>query len=270
METFFSNILHVPLWAIFIFTILIVLVFVYTGYRIAIYLDRDDEESGSSSGGPIVAASLGLFAFMLAFTFSIASSRFDTRKQLLLEEVNAIGTLYLRADFLGEPARGGVKDLILEYVALKASFADAAKFRNHPEKIDEIIGESGEILKLLWSESVTQGTDHPDTKLFALYVNTLNDVIDIHTERVIVGLQYQIPGLIWGALYFIAILSFGLMGYEIGSSRKGSLTVSVIAALTFATVIWIILDLDRATEGYITVNQQPMVELGDQLRENAP
>mgnify|MGYP006969400471 FL=1 len=258
-----------PLWGIFILTVFIVLVFVYAGYKIALYADRDNVESGGSSGGPIVAASLGLFAFMLAFTFSIASSRFDTRKQLLLDEVNAIGTLYLRADFLGEPARGGAKDLILEYVTLKASLADAAKFRNHPEKIEEIIGESGIILEKLWSESVAQGTDHPDTKLFALYVNTLNEVIDIHTDRVIVGLQYQIPGLIWGALYFIAILSFGLMGYEIGASRKGSLTVSLIAALTFATVIWIILDLDRAAEGFITVNQQPMVELRAQLRDQA-
>ena len=62
----------------------------------------------------MVAATLGLLAFILAFTFGLAASRFDSRMQVLLDEANAIGTTYLRAGMLPEQGKQ-IRALLREY-----------------------------------------------------------------------------------------------------------------------------------------------------------
>ena len=73
--------------------------------------------------GPVVAASLGLLAFMLAFTFGAVTKRYDDRKQLVLDEANAIGTACLRADLLPEPDRDSVRRLLYDYAQPVTPFA---------------------------------------------------------------------------------------------------------------------------------------------------
>ena len=62
---------------------------------------------------------IGLLAFLLAFTIGMAAARYDTRKQMVLQEANAIGTAYLRANFLPEPQRGDVRNALRAYSALR-------------------------------------------------------------------------------------------------------------------------------------------------------
>jgi uncharacterized RDD family membrane protein YckC len=93
-----------PLWALFIVILLVVLLSVECGYRLGKYRRRQREQEKEAPVGTIVGATLGLLAFILAFTFELAASRFDTRRQVLLDEGNAIGTTYLRAGML--PERG--------------------------------------------------------------------------------------------------------------------------------------------------------------------
>lgn len=91
------------LWIVFGATVLIVLLSIVAGYKIGHYVQDRKKEGTVISAGSVVAASLGLLAFMLAFTFGIASNRYDARKQIVLDEVNTIGTTYLRADTLPSP-----------------------------------------------------------------------------------------------------------------------------------------------------------------------
>ena len=84
----------------------------------------------------IVGATLALLGFMLAFTFGFTASRFDSRKQLLLDEVNSIGTTFLRAGFLPEPHCTEVRGLIRKYVDLRIELA------SHPENLKSIIDQS--------------------------------------------------------------------------------------------------------------------------------
>ena len=77
---------------------------IFLGYRIGSYHRKHSDNKDDAPIGSVVGATLGLLAFMLAFTFGISASRFDMRKQLLLDEVNAIGTEFLRTDFLVEPS----------------------------------------------------------------------------------------------------------------------------------------------------------------------
>lgn len=89
-----------PLWGLFLAILLLVLLSVEGGYRLGKYRRSRSEEEKEAPVGAMVGATLGLLAFLLAFTFGLAATRFDTRRQVLLDEANAIGTTYLRAGML--------------------------------------------------------------------------------------------------------------------------------------------------------------------------
>lgn len=114
LSTFWSD--SVPLWGVFLFTALTVLISIEGGYRLALF--RKKRSPGEVEGplGSVVGGTLGLLGFLLAFTFGLAASRLDTRRELLLQEVNAIGTTYLRADLVPESNRLEIKKRLREYV----------------------------------------------------------------------------------------------------------------------------------------------------------
>ena len=136
-----------PLWALFIFILLVVLLSVEFGYRLGKYRRRRREEEKEAPLGTMVGAELGLLAFILAFTFGLAAARFDTRRQVLLDEANAIGTTYLRAGILpecGEQIRG----LLRDYVAVRLEAVQ-------PGKLSEGIRRSEDIQQKVWTEAET-------------------------------------------------------------------------------------------------------------------
>ena len=102
----------------------------------------------ASSVGTVVATTFALLAFMLAFTFQIVSNRYDTRKELLLEEVTNIRTTYLRSGLLPEPFRSENKKLLIEYIDLRAELAtDITKANSAMARSREILTASGIALK---------------------------------------------------------------------------------------------------------------------------
>src|SRR6188472_1958263 len=104
-----------PLWGLFIAILAVVLLSVECGYRLGKFRLSRREQEKEAPVGTMVGATLGLLAFILAFTFGLAAARFDTRRQLLLDEANAIGTTYLRAGMLpewGEEVRRLLRDYI--------------------------------------------------------------------------------------------------------------------------------------------------------------
>src|SRR5690242_19734243 len=89
-----------PLWVMFIATVTAVMLSVELGIWLGKYRSTRSEQEKDGPVGAIVGAVLGLLAFMLAFTFGLAASRFDARRIAVLDEANAIGTTYLRAEML--------------------------------------------------------------------------------------------------------------------------------------------------------------------------
>ena len=223
---------------------------------------RDRRAGKDASIGSAVAATLGLLAFMLAFTFNMTAQRFEQRKALLLDEANAIETTYLRADFLSASDRNRARGLLAEYAQLRAF---------DPRTISEqeylyALQRSEEIHDELW-KIVARLSDsgYGTEKLRAFYI-PLNQVIDFHTSRVYVGGHYRIPSAIWSALYAITALAMFGIGFQLGVSRSGSPQVAVALALAFSLVILLIADLDRVDQGLLLVDQKPMAELSQRLQ----
>ncbi|WP_237067785.1 hypothetical protein [Microbulbifer guangxiensis] len=252
-----------PLLGLYVFSILLVMLTLGLGYLFGHRLQRAHRSVRDSSLGSAVAATLGLLAFMLAFTFNMSAERFSERKQLLLEEVNAIATTYLRADFLTEEGKGEARALLAEY----ASVRDFNPARIDLQTYLRLLARSEEIQDRLWAivaEHVDAGFD--TEKLRAFY-QPLNEVLDYHTRRVQVGSRYRIPPPIWVALYAITGLAMFGIGFQLGVARGGSPQVAIALALSFSLVILLIADLDRSWEGFLIVDHSAMTELSTSLQQ---
>ena len=251
-----------PLWALFVGILLVVLFSVEFGYRLGKYRRSRREEEKEAPLGTMVGATLGLLAFILAFTFGLAANRFDNRRQVLLDEANAIGTTYLRAGML--PERGEqIHGLLREYVSVRLN---AVRSQN----LAEGIRRSEDIQQKVWTEAETVGNKNPNSIVVGLFIQSLNEMIDLHAKRVQAGVRSRIPGAIWLGLFAVACLSFATMGYHAGlSGTRRSLAILAVA-VTFSVVIELIADLDRPLEGVLRVSQQALLDVQQSMKPPGP
>ena len=247
-----------PLWSILPLTIAIALLSVELGYRLASYRLRHSQEEKESPVGGMVGATLGLLAFMLAFTFGLAGSRFEDRRQVLLSEANAIGTTYLRAAMLPEPMRTETQNLLREYVDVRLEAVQ-------PGKLDQALTKSEELHNRLWSQAVAV-TEKDRSPITGLFIQSLNEVIDLHAKRVMAGLRSRVPGVIWIVLYVLAILAMVMMGYHSGLAHSRRSIAVIALVLGFSSVLYLIADLDRPGQGTLRVSQQSMIDLRKSIK----
>ena len=249
-----------PLWGLFIAILAVVLLSVELGYRLGKYRLSRREQEKEAPVGTMVGATLGLLAFILAFTFGLAAARFDTRRQVLLDEANAIGTTYLRAGML--PERGEeVRRLLRDYVGTRL---DAVRSGD----VAEGIRRSENIQQQVWTEAETVAQKNPNSILVGLFIQSLNETIDLHAKRLQAGVRSRIPTGIWVGLFAVAVLSLMAMGYLEGLSGTRRSLAIIAVAVTFAVVIELIADLDRPQEGVLRVSQQALLDV--QRSMNSP
>jgi len=243
-----------PLWALFLGLVLANLLADEGGFRVGYFRARREHKEGDATVGAIVAAELGLLAFLLAFSFNLAASRFDARRHTLVDEANAIGTTFLRAAMLPEAQGGPVRQLLRDYADMRL-----APTRGAP--IDEVLRRSEEIHQRLWAEAIVAAEHDPRSLPTSLFIQSLNNVIDMHATRVLAVLRSRLPLPVWTILIAVSLLSFFTMGYQAGLTRASRSPAVVVLALTFGAVIWLIANLDRPGEGFLRVNQEPMIDV---------
>lgn len=248
---------YIPLWAMFIAGLITVLSGIAVGFTLGTRL-RNKNGTVTSPVSTVAGAMLGLLAFLLAFSFDIAASRFQVRREILLSEVNAIETTFLRADQIIEPERTKCRELLKRYVTIRASLsADKQSIRS-------ILAESQVMQNQLWQEAVVLAKSKSNPEIDALFVASLNELIDLGTIRVTTALQYHIPVVIWAALFVLAFLSMIILGYQFGLTGKFSF-ICCIVAFGFSIAIMMIADFDSVTRGSLKVSQQPMIELRNRM-----
>ena len=252
-----------PLWAVFVLTLAISIGAAETGAVLAgIALRKKKEKEPEAPLGTLVGAILGLLAFILAFTFGITGSRFDARKQLVLEESNAIGTTYLRAGLLPQTQGLEIRRLLREYAEVRLTA--------RPEKIQEALDKSEEIHGKLWSQARILVNVDMDSELRGLFIASLNELIDLHQSRQTVGLEYHLPASVWLAVQLLSALSMLAVGYQVGMAGTRRLLGTPVLALAFSLVIAMIADIDRPGEGIIRVSQQPLADVQRMMQRDSP
>jgi hypothetical protein len=189
---------------------------------------------------------------------SSASPSASRQRQLLVDEANAIGTTWLRADMLPE-RREDIRALLREYVDVRI---DAIV----PGKLAASIRRSEDLQNRLWALAVPMARSDPDSVIVGLFVQSLNDMIDLHAKRLNAAVRSRIPTPIWAALYGISVLSFAAMGYHSGLTGTSRSLVTVVVAFTFSVVIVLIADLDRSQEGALRVSPQALIDVRQSMK----
>lgn len=252
-----------PPWLTFLGTVIVVVFSILCGVAIARSRRERSGRDEDSSVNTVAGATLGLLAFILAFTFGFTASRYDTRRQMLLDEVNAIETTYLRAGFIPQPHCAEVRKLIREYVAVRTDLV------KRPQDIAQAIAKSEDLQGRLWLHATAVAdADLKNQAIVALFMDSLNQMIDLHTKRVTVGAVYRIPAILWIALFGLTVISMIEVGYLFGRSDSINWLFIFALALAFSAVILLIADLDRSGSGkigIIQVNPKPMLDLQQRL-----
>lgn len=253
---------RLPLWAVFFASLLITFLSIELGFLLG--RRRQGRLTGEEKiiTGPVVAAAFSLLAFMLAMTFGAVESRFSEIKHVALDEANAIGTAFIRADLLPDAERAEVRQLLQDYVDLRIDAVES----NAEVQVKKAIDASEKLQGDLWSRATAIADQRP-TPISALFVQSLNEVIDIHAKRITLVHHYRLPGTIWMVLYGLAILAMAMGGYDTGmSGSRRTVSITLAAALAFSVVFTLVITLDRPHQHLSTATQAAMIDLQEDIR----
>jgi hypothetical protein len=206
--------------------------------------------------GVLQGALLGVVGLILAFGLSLAVGRYEGRRTAVVDEANAIGTTYLRAQLIAEPARTRSIALLREYTDLAIRLA-----HDVPSSSDmrRTAAEEGVVQRRLWRLAGEALDADPVASGPRLYVDSLNTMIDMQTVR-ISGLNNRVPGAVLALEVTGAAIALGLLGLFLSVLGRGLLPI-VFAAALVSMLLLVTFDLDRPVRGLITVPATPLESL---------
>jgi hypothetical protein len=206
--------------------------------------------------GVVQAALLSLVGLVLAFGLAMAVGRYETRRAAVVDDANAIGTAYLRAQTLQEPARSQSLPLYIQYtdasIALSGAVPGSAAARR------AIVAESA-LQRQLWRLAGQALAAQPTQSAPRLYAESLNEMIDMQTTRVS-ALNNRVPAAILLIEVIGAAIALGLMALYLAMFSRGVIAV-VLAAGLLTLLLFVTFDLDRPARGLITIPKTPLVSL---------
>jgi hypothetical protein len=236
------------------------------GYRVGDNIPPGLTDGAKSPVFAIAGAILGLLALLLGFTFTMSLNRFERRKQLVVQEANAIGTTYLRSELLPGSDRPAVAGLLRSYVDARLDFYnlrdDQAQFRAVIDRTEKLQDE-------LWSYAANVVKKGDRSATTGLFIQSVNEVIDLHAERV-AAMENHVPESVLLLLFFVALMAAVLVGHGCGLAKRRHLLSTSIMALLIGMVIITIIDLDQPHRGLIRVDQKSMIRLHDSMKNDAP
>lgn len=256
---------RLPEWAVALALVAGMLATVELAWRYGQH-DRDRFGATEEDNASLSGASLGLLALLLAFTYSVASNHYDLRKQLLLKEANEIGTAFLRADLSPAPQRTELRELLRSYADLRVGFSDSAL---EPVRHAAMLRETNRLHAAIWSAAERSVEGRAPTPLDALLFQSLNGVIDVHSER-LRAQRDHVPEVVILLLIAVALASVAMLGYAAGRKGERRKWLRALLPVLIVCVITLIIDLDRPRRGLIRVSQQPLLDLQTSLHVAAP
>lgn len=230
------------------------------GFRLKRRAGTGGAGRATASAAPeyLLSAVLGLLALLLGFTFSLTLNRYEARRDLVVQEANAIGTTWLRAQLLEEPNRTAMSRLLRSYVEARVKWSD------DPAPVPDT-GTTETIQKKLWAETGIAIRTEPSVQLSNGLMLAMNESFDIASARG-VARSAHIPDEVLAMLLLYATLSAGMLGHLMASRtqpHRGATTL-LLALVSLAMVL--ILDVDRPLGGAIQVSQKPLEDLRARMK----
>lgn len=254
-----SLITSMPIWLVFVASLLIGLLSAYLGAYYSYMREQRGTKERDPAGGVAVTAMLGLLAFMLGFTFSTTSSRYADRKTLVINQATAIGTCYLRAQFIPQKQSVASRQILSDYINMMLQTGRVSSVHASLRAVDSLNGQ-------LWYHAASLAGDTMDSELRSLYIASVNQVLDVFTERKTVALIFRINNTIWTVLLLLYILSMIVVGAEAGTSKSRRIFYVPVMCAAFALVIALIAEMDSSTRrGRFSANLQPLIDIQNMI-----
>ena len=206
--------------------------------------------------GVVQAALLTLVGLILAFGLAMAVGRYESRRAAVVDDANAIGTTYLRAQTLREPVRSLSLPLYVEYTDASLRLSGAVPGSSAAKRA--IVAESA-LQRRLWRLAGQALDAQPTQSAPRLYVESLNEMIDMQTTRVS-ALNNRVPPAIVLVEVIGAAVALALLALYLAMLSRGVVTVLLAAGL-LTLLLFVSLDLDRPSRGFIKVPATPLVAL---------
>ena len=225
---------------------------------------RQIGKKGEDGGleGYVVSAVLGLLALLMGFTFSLAVDRFETRRTLVLEEANAIGTTYLRAQLLEQPHRERISQLLVNYTDNRIALAKAP-----PDRVAPLLAANDRMLTDLWAATASAFVTIKGIDFSSTFVDGVNNVIDLDAARKTARMA-RVPSEVFFVLFVYLIVTAGVLGYVFVGNRGRGAAIFMLVLLTLSLLL--ILDIDRPNKGGIRESQTAMEQLRATFKSQPP
>lgn len=253
--------LTAPIWLIGVVIYLGMLVAALIGWRLRKRFVEKDSERSHNEEGYVVSSVMGLLALLVGFTFAVAVNRYDTRRAVVLQEANAIGTTYLRTQLLEEPYRSRISHLLTDYTANRIDLARAQIGDDQTKRL----AASDAMIVQLWQETVAAFPTIQTRPFSGSYLTTVNEMIDMDSARQ-QSRRSHVPMEVFLMLVTYQIIAAGVLGYVLGG-RRGRTTASLLLVL-FGGSLLLVIDIDRPNSGGIVETQEPMELLLKTMQEN--
>jgi hypothetical protein len=234
------------------------------GYRAGRRAAGKHPEWAHEGIGVIEAAVFALLGLLLGFSFSGATSRLDARRQLIVQEANAIGTAYLRIDQLPAAEQPEMRRLFRDYLDTRLRVYQALPDLKAAE---QQLARGSQLQQDIWSRAVAGSRADSTQNAARLVLPALNDMIDVTTARTI-ALHTRLPALIFALLVLVSLLSGVLAGYAMATRQRRSRLHMLLYAGVIALTVYVVLDLDDPRAGFIRLDtaENALVQLRDSIR----
>jgi len=200
-----------------------------------------------------------ILALVLGFSLSVALQRFDQRSDAVVDEANAIGTVYLRTQLLRQPARDEIRPMVRDYLALRIKDTGITTVAGAHR--DAVLEATEQAQGVIWDAAVRAAQADPSPVTSGLFVQALNEMIDSYGRRE-AGLDRHVPETVLFLLYAALLMTGGVVGISSGlAGHRPSRGSSLGMVLLVVGLVFLIMDLDRPRRGVIRVSHAPLIDL---------
>jgi hypothetical protein len=245
----YSFFYHVPISLVAIVFLLLNILFNWMGYRFKKnQLSKHPEEESSwlgTAGGSL----LGLTALVLSFSFGMTESRFENRRDLIVQEANDIGTAILRCDLYPDSVRKLFMEDFKEYVDTRVLYYEVG---DDETKILNALKEASHYSGRIWKRAVDLSQNLDNRVRTAQMIPALNTMIDIVTTREL-GRLGVVPRIVLWILASLIFASAFLVGYGTNGKKRHLIFVIAFVLMT-AMAFYLVIELDRPRKGFINLD----------------
>jgi hypothetical protein len=255
--------IHIPGYLLAVPYFLLLVLLNWAGYKYRQYQVKKFPDTSSLGLGTAEGSLLGLMALLLSFSFGISASKYESRKDIIVQEANNIGTTILRCDLYPDSLRNLFRTDLKNYVEARIAYFDAG---DDAVAIQKALRQADSISTICWKRTAWFSRNPAYYTATMQMVPSLNATIDIVSTRD-AGRRAVLPRLILNILIILTLASSFLTGYGSKIHERKKVLVFAFALMT-TSALYLVIDLDRPRQGLINLNdvEQQMITLRNNFR----